>query len=141
MPKLNIFALCEKVIMDEQKNPSLISLMENLDVDPREGKIPKNAVIAKEWAIFTQWQLSDDEQEKPFHQVIHAFWPDGTEFNKTIHSLPTQQAEVKQINMAVVGLPIGQEGKITVKLWLELESKPVTETFFKTLKITHPPQK
>src|SRR2546426_656904 len=135
MPKLHIFAVCEKVIMDENKNASLIVLIENINVAPGQEKIPRDAVTPKEWAIFTQWVLSEEEQDKPFVQIMQALWPDGTEFNKTSHPLPTQKVAVKQLNMGVVGMPVGQEGKITLKLWLELESSPVTEVFVKNLNI------
>ncbi len=124
--------------MDEHKNPSLIVLMENIDVASRQEKIPRDAVTPKEWAIFTQWIVSEEEQDKPFVQVVQALWPDGSEFNKTVHPLSTQRTAVKQINMNIVGMPVGQEGKVTIKLWLELESRPITEAFIKSLNIKHP---
>lgn len=139
MPTLHIFAICEKVIMDDNKNPSLIVLIQNINVAPvaPKEKLPRDAVTPKEWAIFTQWMLSEEEQEKPFVQVIQAFWPDGTQFNKTPHPFPTTKHAIKQVNMGVVGMPVGQEGPIPVKLWLELEDQPVTEVFVKHLNVIH----
>lgn len=138
MPKLHIFAVCEKVIMDEHKNPSLIVLIENINVGSREEKIPRNAVTPKEWAIFTQWIFQEEEQDKPFVHIVQVFWPDKTEFNKITSPIPIERAAVKQMNLRIVGMPVGQEGTVTVKLWLELESQPASEVFIKNLYVKHP---
>lgn len=137
MPKLHIFAICEKVIMDEHKNPSLIVLMENINVAHRQEKIPRDAVTPREWAIFNQWIFQEEEQDKPFVEIVQLFWPDKTEFHKLETPLPTQRAEIKQMNHRIVGIPVGQEGKVTIKLWLELQSQPATEIFIKNLNVKH----
>lgn len=139
MPNLLIFAPCEKIVMDKEGNASLIVLFENLTVDSKEqAEIPRNAVSPKEWAVFTRWQMNEDEKERPFVQCILVRWPDGSEFNKGAVQFPSLPVStIKQVTLSIMGFPVGQEGPIKIILWLELDSKRVTDEYACTLNVLH----
>jgi len=61
---------CEKVILDNGTIPSLIGLFNRIIAKVSAGApdIPPNALIPKEWAIFTAWDLeAGDDQRKYIH--------------------------------------------------------------------------
>jgi len=138
MPTLLIFAPCEKIIIDKAGSFSLIGLMESISVSsPAGAVIPQDAVGPKEWAVFCQWQMREGESTRPFSQVLQILWPDQREFKKAIVQLPLEDSKFKQIHINIMGLPVGQQGKLTLNLWLELDSNRVTDIFFKTVDIAH----
>jgi hypothetical protein len=80
-----------------------------------EGQdVPPNAVVPKEWAVFSKWGVDPDEEGKSYSSLIEMFWPDGTEFAKlqleanqpTVHGM----AFVHKFN----GFPIGQHGILRI---------------------------
>lgn len=141
MPKLLVFAPCEKIIMDENKNPSLIVILENINLrKPTDGsEIQKNAVTPREWAVFTRWTVSDEEAVKPLVQVLQVLWPNKDEFTQSRVDLPKENNRTKQVNMKFLGTPIGQPGEITINLWLELDSKRISEVHSTSITVKHLP--
>lgn len=142
MPKLLIFAPCEKIIIDDQGNATLIVIMQNVSVSVSEGsELPRDAVTPKEWAVFTLWQPMPEDAGQKFVQVLQALMPDRSEFKRGELSFEMQENKTQQNRINIVGFPIGQPGQITVNMWLEVDSEQVGETYSFPLTVTHIHQK
>ena len=63
MPKLLMFAPCEKVIIDQFNNPTLVSILQQWAPDQRD--IPENAFAPQRWDVFTLWYRLAEDAERP----------------------------------------------------------------------------
>lgn len=138
MPQLLVFVPCEKVIIDENQNPTLVVLMQGLGAAPLPGQpaeIPRNAVGPKEWCIFSVWRPSDQDYGKLFNQRIQLLWPDGSEFQNAHFAFQFEKGKSHQIRMNMFGFPIGQVGDVTLNMWLERDSKKIGEMHSRTITV------
>jgi hypothetical protein len=79
MPQLSSFLICEKIIVDQQQKPSVISVFQSLSVLVPEGQeIPSNTLSFVPWAIFSEWFFDDDDVKKKIDQVVEVLLPDGS---------------------------------------------------------------
>lgn len=139
MAKLLNFAVCEAVLIEDAGPASLIRVIQSLTATLRgeETKIPKNAVGPKEWAIFALWKQTAEDHDKPFVQVIQILWPDKTEFKKLEFPFRFQPDKDQQNRVQINGFPLGQEGDVTMNMWLEADSKRVGEIYAWTIRVKH----
>lgn len=137
MPKLSIFTVCDKAIVDEFGTPSLISLFTTVtgNIPPEAGDIPRNAVAPKEWVIFTAWDWEPGDAGKEYSQFVEILYPDGTVFlEKKEMRFVLQPNKRHQIRMNLQGFPIGQQGTFTVRMSLKhgdsliFQAQPITLT-------------
>lgn len=129
MPKLLLFAPCEKVIVDQQNNVSLISILQDLKIQvPETGPVPPaNASAAIKWDVLTVWARSDDDAGKRYEQRIALFNPEGapTEISTTT-PVETKNAS-HRIVATIFGFPIGSSGRYRLKLWLSEDGRESRE--------------
>jgi hypothetical protein len=119
MPQLYVFAVCEKVIIDQNGIPSLISLFTRVNFSPATD-IPGNAIAPKEWSIYTSWDWEPGDEGREYKQVLQILYPDGSPFMPRQEQRFVMQPNTKhQINTPVLGFPIGQWGTYTVRMQLE----------------------
>jgi len=128
MPKLYVFAICEKVIIDTNGVPSVIGLFNKITAgrSADSPEIPANAVAPKEYAIFTSWDLEPADRGKEYNQFYEFFYPDGTQFGERAN-LRVKMGEGKRMNSTANSnaLPIGQVGVYTARTWLEDDQKKI----------------
>jgi hypothetical protein len=143
MPKLLIFAPCEKVIIDDQKNATLIVLLNTLTVAHKgDAEIPQDAIGSKEWAVFTLWQPTEEDVGKEFVQFLQMVKPDGQEFKRAeIRFTVNPSDKISQARMNIHGFPIGQKGPIILNMWLESSSKKLGEVHSYTVTVVHTTEK
>lgn len=104
----------------------------------KEGtKIPKNAVGPKEWAIFALWKQVAADRGDSFVQIVQILWPDKTEFKKQEAPFRFEPGRSHQNRIEINGFPLGQEGDVTVNMWLETDSKRVGEIYTWTVRVKH----
>lgn len=138
MPKLLAFLPCEKVILDDTKNASLIIVLQGVGVPIGKEGIPKNAVAPKEWAVFTLWaRPAPEDVGKTFYQFVQLLLPDGTEFTKSHLEFKMEAGKVHTNRLNVVGFPVGQAGEITLNMWLEEHEAKWTEVYSYPLTVSH----
>jgi hypothetical protein len=118
--KLLVFTPCNSALQDPILGSSLIAIFHGITFKVPPGtELPSNAVIPKDWAIFSKWGLEPEEYGKEYTSKIEIYWPDGTEFVKA--SLVSQQPT--RDGMAFIsrmtGFPVGQDGEIRVVQLLE----------------------
>lgn len=119
MPELLCLLACEKVLIDEQKNPTLVVLMERIEVHIPQGEsVPSNVMVPKDWAIFALWKRKDDEQLGRCKQQIEIAPPADVppikaqaefDFTDRMHKVVTRLA----------GIPVGASGICWIRIRLE----------------------
>jgi hypothetical protein len=79
MPKLLVFAPCEKVIIDQQNNPTLISILQQWSVPPSQEPPPENVIGVGlyRWVIFALWAQLEGDMNREFVQVCELKNPAG----------------------------------------------------------------
>lgn len=138
MPKLLLFAPCERVIIDDQGSATLVIILHKIAVfNPKIEELPKDAVAPKEWVVFTLWEPMAEDIGKEFVQVLQTILPDGSEFKKSEMRFRFQEGKRQQNRMLIQGMPVGQDGKLALNTWLEVDSRQVGEVNSYDLTITY----
>lgn len=141
MPRLILFAVAEKVILDPEGNASIITLIHGMEAATLQmgtvGDIPKNAVVPRPWTVYSMWKPSHGDMGKEFTQKVQVVYPDGTPFNTTETSFKFEANRSHQTTTNIVGFPIGQIGDVIVKIWLESDRRRVGEEHLWTITVTH----
>jgi len=123
MAKLYIFAVCDKVIIDQSGTASLIGLFNEVRafLPPDSLSIPQNAVAPKEWFIFASWLRQPDDVGKEYRQLVQILYPDGTLFAQQSEARFVFEVgkSLQQNTVNIPGFPVGKPGIHTVKMWLE----------------------
>jgi hypothetical protein len=137
--KLLILTPCNNVLQDPQFGSSLISVFHGINFQvPPDTEVPSNAVIPKEWAVFSKWRLEPDEYGKEYTSRIEIYWPDGAEFTKAsvVAQQPTKDgmAFINRMN----GFPVGQDGEIRVLQFLESSGEVVYGPVETIIKVNDP---
>jgi hypothetical protein len=141
--KILIFAPCEKVIIDRAGIPSLVSILQNVNVPVAKGQsVPANAVAPKEWFVFTHWLGAPEEMGQEFAQRTQIVLPDGRPFGDpkgalTSFKLERLEQRIVQNIVALVGFPIGIPGRLAVRVWVEAKGVAITEVHEYPLTVIH----
>lgn len=139
MPKLKLFAACEKVIIDNENNPILIILMQNVSISllgKSSEDIPKNAVTPQSWTLFSIWETSKEEEGREFSQMVEIKWPDKTQFKKGELKFKAEKS-TQQNRVNFMGFPAGQTGPVEMLLWLELDGNRISEIYSWVVLVSH----
>jgi hypothetical protein len=132
MPKLYIFALCDRVVTDKEDRASLITLFNQITAQilPASPDIPPNAVAAKEWWTFSSWEIQPEDVGKDYRQIVQLLYPNGEPFGPpvSVSFSPLSGKTRQQVTVTGFAFPIGQEGQYTVKMWLEEGSSTIFES-------------
>jgi len=141
MPKLLVFAPCEKVIVGQGDNSvSLIGLLENVHVLPGgfpTPPLPPNPTAPGRWFAFCLWEASAEDKGVEYEQRIAVLDPNGKGRVESI-VLFSMTKPRHRVVLEAPGFPIIPAGTYNVKLWLrkkgesdwgqELASYPVPQT-------------
>ncbi|MGC1376936.1 MAG: hypothetical protein WA821_11955 [Anaerolineales bacterium] len=142
MPKLLLFAPCQKILVDKLENSiSLINVMhglaagrvENTSLEP----MSPDTKIPLQWAIGTLWLRSSDDGEKTFEQRTEMIIPDNTRMEINVQSF-VMTHRTHQIAMRAGAFPVGLPGEYKLVLslrevgtndeWQELAEYPIELT-------------
>jgi hypothetical protein len=127
--KLLMASPCQTVLIDAELGHSLIAVFHHIAMKvPAEAEIPPNALIPREWAIFSKWQVEPEDTGQNFIQVSQVFWPDGTLLvENRVNAVPRSDRYMAFVvkNQA---FPIGQNGEIKIVLWIESEGEKIVPT-------------
>lgn len=125
---LKVLTPCEKVIQDARSGPSLIATFQEMQVGIPEGQIlPTNAVIPKDWAIFALWHSAESESFPTFRQWLVILWPDGSEFIRQPLDVKVDKPEWTMSTVQIQGFPMGQKGRLTIRVWIEVDNQMISE--------------
>ncbi len=139
MPKLLIFAPCQKAIIDKTDNTvSLINILHGLAINTQststEGSIPTNAMMPLQWAIVTIWLRSPDDGDKTFEQRIDIIKPNNERMEASTQVFKMTY-RTHQIASMANSFPIGISGEYRLVVclrevveggeWKELSEYPI----------------
>jgi hypothetical protein len=122
MPKLLIFAACEKVLIDQLNNLSLITVLQEAKVGMPppvvQAQLPAGAKLMApmKWDAITLWAKTDD---KAYEQRVALFDPSGNSTGiDTTGELDFQGKATLRHIVTVLGLPSYEMGVYLLKLWV-----------------------
>lgn len=135
--KLLTLLACEKVLFDQEQNASLISVFQNINIELR-GDVPEQAIAPQPWTLFSIWDRDPEDVGKRFRQVFQLSAPD----DKPLPLKGQLDFDVKDelaVNyVKVVGFPVGREGAVTIKTWLEsLGGEVLSPTYYYPVMVKH----
>lgn len=130
MLKPYICVACERVILerpsdfdspDSEGVASLIGLFSKMiAITADDQVIPPNAVVPKDWAIFSAWDIESEDAGKKYNLCTQILYPDGTPFGETSKiPLKLQLNKRSQNVVKIVGFPVGQTGFYSIQTWIE----------------------
>src|SRR5271165_3941587 len=127
--KLLLIAPCQIALQDPEQGHSLIAIFHDILIKLPETSPapPPNAIIPREWAIFTKFALEPNEEGKDYALATNIFWPDETSFvSQVLHA-----AQPTKNGMAFIaklqGFPMGQNGKVRITQQLFMGDQVVSE--------------
>jgi hypothetical protein len=140
--KLLLAAPCNLVLQDPEVGHSLIGVFHESKIQiPHDApEVPSNAMVPREWSIFSKFGLDPDDEGKNYSLKIDVFWPDGS----ILISHTVNAARPTNNGMAFIAklqaFPMGQQGIVRIIQNLssegnvvfgpiELEGKEKSETY------------
>lgn len=136
MPKLLLFAACEKAMVDQGNVASLMSLLEEINVQVPPGVVPPtNAMAPMTWTIFSLWEQIPEDQGKKFEQRSALMTPAGATLLETPIAVIELKTPRHRVTSSIMGMPIAHVGGLLVKAfvrekgatnWMEAGSYPIT---------------
>lgn len=119
MPKLLLFAACEKVLIDQHNNISLIGVLQDAQVAiPAQPTVPAGAKVRlpMKWDVVTLWAKTD---ERSYEQRVALFDPSGnpTGIDSTLDVEFRGKQGMRNV-VTIFGLPVYEMGVYVLKLWL-----------------------
>jgi hypothetical protein len=138
MPKLLLFAPCEKVIIADDGTTSMITILERINISiPASTELVEDAAIAMRWDVFALWQKEPQDEGKTYQARFTLTTPKGKE--QAEGSITLEFAPDKEKFRAVfksTGFPIA-DGVCVLRLllreayieeWLEMAQYPLLVT-------------
>jgi hypothetical protein len=122
MPKLLVFAPCERVIIGQGDNTvSLITLIEKLELKfipgTADSKIDENAGFAARLSLFTQWQQVAADEGKTFEQKL-TFGQSGKKPDLEAMMQFEMTQRIHRLVVTVEALPYLHSGEYEFCLWM-----------------------
>jgi hypothetical protein len=136
MPKLLLFAACEKAMVDQNNVASLMSLLEEINVQVPPGVVPPaNAMAPMAWTIFSLWERTPADQGKIFEQRSALMTAAGAIRVETPVAVIELKTDRHRVIGTIMGMPVANPGPHFVKAfirekgganWTEAGSYPLT---------------
>lgn len=144
MPRLVLFAACEKAIVDKSNVISLMSLLENINVQIPPGIIPPaNALAPMPWTIFSLWQRTDNDHGEAFEQRSALVTAAGATLLETpVALIDFKASPLHRVVSQIVGMPIANAGSHNLKAfirekgtsnWIEAGTYPLSIQWVSTV--------
>jgi len=113
-----MFAPCEKVLIDQDNNASVISVFQEIRVSVPAEKIPSGLALPITWQVFTLWLREASDEGRRFEQVCELVLPDGK--TVAVGTILFQMEKNTHRNiMTVMGFPVAPTvGDCSLRLML-----------------------
>lgn len=138
-----VFCACEKIIIDRTTGGhSLIGIM--ISAEARFAgtppALPPNAVVPNMWFVYAMWETSTEDIDRPCEQVLEVDWPNGERFIHNRLSFTPDKTLRVQNSVGMVGFPLGQNGDLRIRAWIEREGESVSSVAEYQVSVKHPEQ-
>ena len=136
MPKLQVFAPCEKVIISQdENNPTLIAILSSISLQTdaetlnhalEAGPDGAIAMAPLRWAIFSMWQREDSDGSQEFTQTVEVESPSGKIIlsNRSAFTF-SADANNHRITLQLPGFPVRESGPYIIRT--SLDGKHITD--------------
>jgi hypothetical protein len=108
MPRLLLFAPCERVIVEDGSNAiSLISVLQELTVSGGTRTPPPHGLVPQRWFVLSIWARDGDESSlQGFEQSVTLNGPDGKTFLEVRTNFEIAQKNHRNVAL-IEGFPVG----------------------------------
>jgi hypothetical protein len=118
MPKLVIFAPCEKLIIAEDTHAaSIINLLWGTQIVIAAPQSTDDLKIPFRWNVFCLWQEENGDTGKTFEQTIQLVVPSGR-----VHMSSSQEFQITKAFHRIVtnidGFPVTEDGRYVIRALL-----------------------
>jgi hypothetical protein len=122
MPRLLLFAPCQKAILDKGDNLiSLIGVIYGMTAKAVGGNlpdpIPENAVVQVPWGLATIWLRVEGDDDLGFEQKVDIVSPTGKRYEAQAQAFQMTQ-RIHQLALNGDGFPFGEQGEYQLVLQL-----------------------
>ena len=138
--KLVLFVACDKVLVDQDRNLSLILIHHTMKlIIPSGHVLPPNAVLPKEWYVTSIWHADASEIGRTFIQATEFDSPAGSaQLPRVMFGPFPITEERRQVNtISLHTFPGGQQGMMTIRTWLEEHGSRMTDISTYEIKVVH----
>lgn len=140
MPRLLVYGICQKAIIDrEDSTVSMISILSGISVTVKAGIIEPDAAILLPWGAVTTWLRLPDDENKAYEQKIDVLSPNGDVSGESVVPFVMNRRS-HQNAVSVNGFPVGIQGEYKVRLWLretQHQDQPWTIIADYPVEVTH----
>ena len=81
--------------------------------------------------------MSKDDVAPTYQQWTEILWPDGSPFLKQSIDIKIEQPDWMMNIIQMQGFPMGQTGKLTIRVWIETDAKPASEIIETWINVKH----
>ena len=123
MSRLSLFVACDRVIVSNRENLSLITLVDQIhSKPPPPGADPENVFTDQPVYVVTQWRSEPgDDPARSYPQRIRIIQPNGQEIFKPRETLFDLRRAAHVIIHKIAQFPIGLEGAYRVIVELRVD--------------------
>ena len=126
MPKLVVFAACEKVIISQdENNPTLVALLTDVGAEleiignSKEGG--KKPMVPMRWSVFSLWRVEHGDEGKTFEQTVRPFRQVQTSRPWVITSpVGPSWEKLDRMTLQIPGVPANKPGDWTLQCFVRL---------------------
>jgi|SRR6185369_9944508 len=132
MPIALVFVACEKIVIaKDDNNPTLIALLSQFggEVQLEQAPTASPFPVPMRWQIFTMWEKEPADEGKEFEQTVRFLSPSGRNYFVKQGEADTPLAftlkgQTHRVNATISVLPIGENGKWRLDLFLREKGQP-----------------
>lgn len=140
MPRLLLFAPCQKAILDSQDTSvSLIGVVHGFTAIQETGQpVPDDLTLPIDWSVVSIWLRQENEDNRAFEQRIDIHRPDGRNILDPIITPFTMTHRTHQIVLRASGFPVGIEGEHSLALSIrENDTQDWQQVFEYPIRVDH----
>lgn len=118
MPHLQLFAPCERAIIEQGSNAaSLIGIFQNIRLPAPPSGVPSNTLALQRWAVVTSWVIEIGDQQRRFQQLVTLVNPESREILRSQTDFEFTKRSHRIVTM-MTGLPMAPVGEYRLQLSL-----------------------
>ncbi len=117
MPRLLVYAMCQKAIIDRDETLSLISLFNGIELLPEAGQLEPSSTTAFNWSMVSCWLRTSEDDGKTFEQRLQVVFPDGSARGESILTFK-MSSRIHQNTVTATEFPVGQSGEYQMRISL-----------------------
>jgi hypothetical protein len=116
MAKLAWVVICQRALVDQTNNASLIQILEEISVPPPQEKNPSGALIPIQAAVVTGWRRSNWKNPERFKVRIRLFAPDKKSHGESLLEVDLEGYQRSRCIAELPGIPYFGAGIYAIRV-------------------------